>query len=98
MGYVQMSEPDYRANLMRIEVDLAKAKRQGFKKVQIHGGDASRCAACGKLNGKVIGVGSAATSVIPRDCARLGADKPICFLMLSAAIKRPDGTVYFERA
>lgn len=84
-------------NLLKVEEDLEKFARQGFVKAQIHGGDVERCDACKRQIGKIVTVCGGAQQVVPVDCKRLNEGGPICSLMVTAAIRRPDGTTWFDR-
>ncbi len=73
--------------------DLKKARDAGFKSVQLSAGKALRlCPVCAEMNGKIISTDSSAMTVMPDECSCDFPGK----LMVSAAIKRADGGVYFD--
>lgn len=81
--------------LLKIEQDMAKAARAGFRSVQITAGQARDrlCPACKALDQKVISVNAGAQTLVPAACQCLQKG----MLLVSAAIKHPDGRVYFDK-
>lgn len=96
MAHYVEEDPKNKKMWMRLVValDLKKVRDAGFSAVQIFGSGPELCPVCHRLNGTIISSSASAMAVIPADCT---CDNP-GHLVVSSAIRRADGSVYFDRA
>lgn len=76
-----------------VALDLKRVRDAGFSSAQLQGGGMPLCPACSDLDGKIVNTDTSAMEIVPANCV---CESPGS-LLVSGAIKRADGSVYFER-
>ena len=87
----------YQQLLQQMAADMAKCSAQGFRSVQVIGGNDRTCSVCRVLVGEVLPVSTSAQDILRNDCDRFSQGFYHCALMVSPAIKDIHGNVRFDR-
>ena len=76
-----------------VALDLKRVRDAGFSSAQLQGGGMHLCPVCRNLEGKIVSTDTSAMEIIPANCECESPGN----LLVSGAIKRVDGSAYFER-
>lgn len=83
--------------LKMLASSLARYKRDGFRSVQVFGGNDRTCAVCSSLMGVVLPVSTPVEDILRVDCERFTEGGYHCAPSVSPVIKDGSGNVRFDR-
>lgn len=91
-----MAAQVYKKLLVCLADDLAKYERQGFRSVQVFGGEGRYCSVCAPLLKQIFPVTASAEKILPPHCEQLMDGGYHCVPFVSPAIKDGNNKARFD--